>query len=227
METKSESGSSSISMATINQIIERLRCERNRNTTRKNYHTIWRIFSSFYLKLDMKPKEWEDRLILFAGYLINEGKKATTVNSYISTIKSVLREDKIEVSEDQFLLKSLTRACKYRNERVTLKLPIQKDLLNRLLIQLDLNYVQSNSPQPYLAKLYNAIFATAYYGLLRISEIVKGEHPVLGKDVHIGINKNKMLFVLRTSKTHWKDNKPQSAKISAIQKTKNGGDDSA
>ena len=34
-------------------------------------------------------------------------------------------------------------------------------------------------------------------------------------DVHIGDNKNKVLFVLRTSKTHWKNVDPQTVKIVA------------
>ena len=36
---------------------------------------------------------------------------------------------------------------------------------------------------------------------------------MLARDVHIGDNKQKMLFVLRTSKTHWYDSKPQTIKI--------------
>ena len=35
-------------------------------------------------------------------------------------------------------------------------------------------------------------------------------------DVHLGDNKKKILFVLRTSKTHWTDNRPQFIKITSI-----------
>ena len=69
--------------------------------------------------------------------------------------------------------------------------------------------------QPYLRILYMAMISTIYYGLFRIGEIAKGGHTVLARDVHIGTNKNKMLFVLRTSKTHWSDGDPQMIKISA------------
>ena len=60
-----------------------------------------------------------------------------------------------------------------------------------------------------------ALFSTAYFGLLRIGELTKGMHTVLARDVHIGFNKRKFLFVLRTSKTHWKNMRPQSIKISS------------
>ena len=42
-----------------------------------------------------------------------------------------------------------------------------------------------------------------------------GDHPVKVCDIHIGENKNKFLFILRTSKTHWKDVKPQKVKIAS------------
>ena len=56
------------------------------------------------------------------------------------------------------------------------------------------------------------MFAAAYYGLLRISEVAE-PHPVMARDVHYGVNKEKILFVLRSSKTHGKANKPQLVEI--------------
>ena len=47
-----------------------------------------------------------------------------------------------------------------------------------------------------------ALFATAYYGLFRVGEITDSQHAVKACDVHIGVNKRKLLFILRTSKTH-------------------------
>ena len=162
----------------------------------------------------MKPIEWEDGIVLFVGYLINKGRKASTVNSYISAIKAVLWENNISVSEDRSLLKLLTKACQYRNDRVMLKFPIGKNLLNRLLAQVEKHFLDIS--QPYLAILYQAMFASPYYGLLRVGEVATGDHPILARDVHIGTNKDKILFVLCTSKTHWLDDIPQSMKISSI-----------
>ena len=63
--------------------------------------------------------------------------------------------------------------------------------------------------------MYQALFATAYFGLFQVGELTKGSHPICAKDVHIGENKKKLLFILHTSKTHWKNSKPQSVKISS------------
>ena len=210
--TSCSSNSSEISTSSIQRIIDRLKNEGKRSSTRKNYHCVWALFNNFFIRLDEKPEKWEDRLTLFVGYLINSKKKSTTVKSYISAIKAVLKEDGIDISEDRCLITSLTKACRYVNDTVRISLPIQKTLLNILLDQVDELY----DKQFYLATMYKALYSTTYYGLFRIGEVTKGSHPILAADVHIGENKDKVLFVLRTSKTHWYDSKPQTVKICRV-----------
>ena len=195
-------------------IVDRLWVSGNRNSTRQNYHCVWRLFNEFFIKLDNKPDSREDRLVLFVGYLINEKKKAATIRSYISAIKSVLKEDGFEINENKYLISSLTKACKYVNDKVRIRLPIHKSLLQIILRKID-DIFNDKGNQPYLATLYRTIISTAYYGLFRIGEVATGTHPVLARDVHIGTNKNKMLFILRTSKTHWSDVKPQTVKVTS------------
>ena len=72
------------------------------------------------------------------------------------------------------------------------------------------------TPAVFLASMYTSMFAVAYYGLLRVGELTSGEHPIKVHDVHVGDNKRKILFILRSSKTHWKDTKPQTVKLTSI-----------
>ena len=204
--------STTISTAALESLVHRLKFERNRSSTRKMYYGVWRCFNSFFIKLDDKPSFWEERLTLFVGYLIEQNRKSSTIKSYISAIKAVLREDDVILNEDRYLLTSLTKACKYKNEQVRIRLPIQKSLL-RLIIQ-SMDDLFDN--QSYLCCLYKAMLATGYFGLLMVGEIASGTHPVLAPDVHLGINKKKVVFVLRTSKTHWCDRKPQQIKLSPV-----------
>ena len=69
--------------------------------------------------------------------------------------------------------------------------------------------------QQYLETLYLAVFATAYFGLFRIGELATGQHAIKAVDVQIASNKQKLLFILRTSKTHGLNKKPQMVKISS------------
>ena len=147
------------------------------------------------------------------GYLVETDKKSQTIKSYISAIKSILRDDGIMLNEDKYLLTSLTKACKYRNDRVRTRLPIGKPLLE-IILRSTKEYFYDQG-QIYLCNLYRALFSSAYYGLLRVGEMTSGDHPIRVIDVQIGENKNKILFILRTLKTHWRDVKPQTVKITS------------
>ena len=140
------------------------------------------------------------------------------MKSYISAIKAVLQDDSIEVHEDRYLLTSLTKACRYQNDRVMIRLPITNGLLQLILKKMSQVF---DSPQPYLLTMYRALFSTAYFGLFRIGELTFSEHSIKANDVRIGDNKCKMMFILCSSKTHWRDVKPQVVKIAAIDSSSN------
>ena len=78
--------------------------------------------------------------------------------------------------------------------------------------------------QYYLTTLYKALFALGYYGLMRVSELTvnEGRHTVKAVNIHLAMNKQKLLVVLYTSKTHTKGMKPQKIKIEANQCEKSG-----
>ena len=161
----------------IEGIIDQLKLQRNRDSTRRNYHSIWKLFNEFFIKLDKKPTLWEDRLNLFVGYLIEMGRRPSTVKSYISAIKAVLWENQIPLSQDQSLLSALTRACRYHCDGVTLRMPLRRDMVNQLLGKIEQMFMHKG--QPYLATLYLAMFSTYYYGLFRIGELASGPHTIL------------------------------------------------
>ena len=159
--------------------------------------------------MDNKPDSWEDRLVLFVGYLIDKCRKLSTIKSYISAIKAVLKEDGVELNENKYLLASLTKACKLKNDTVQSRFPIQKGLLSLILSKIEVIY----DTQPYLLTLYQALISTAYFGMFRVGELAESTHAIKATDVHVAKNKRKMRFILRTSKTHWHDSKPQIVKI--------------
>ena len=113
-QSEISSMSSSISMDSVLFIIKRLKGYRFRDSMRKNYHVIWKLFCKFYQKLNIKPETWEQRIILFAGYLIDQNKKSSTVKSYISAIKLTLLMEGFTINENQYLLSSLTKACHFK-----------------------------------------------------------------------------------------------------------------
>ena len=190
--------------------MNKLKDQRHRESTQENYYSIWKNFNKFFLRLDVKPKSWEERLTLFVGHLIQNKRKSTTIKCYISAIKAVLSKARIKLKLDTALLTALTQACKLKYDTVQSRLPITKPILHLILRSVPKLF---KSQQPYLTALYRALFCTAYYGLFRSGEVTKSPHVVKAKDVYIADNKPKFMFVLHSSKTHGKGNKPQIIKI--------------
>ena len=183
-----------------------------RLSTRDNYLCIWKLFNQFVIRLDNILCTWEQRAAMFCAHLIDEGLQSATVRSYLSAIKSVLKDNDYDWDDSQTLLATLIRACRQINDQVKVRFPIKKSLLEVLLFELP-RVLGFN--QPYLIVLYRALFALAYYGLFRVGELASGTHPAQARDVHITTNKHKILIILRTSKTHAKESRPQQIKITS------------
>ena len=152
--------------------------------------------------------------MLFVAYLIDQGKQSSTIKSYVSAMKAVLAEANIKPNENTYLLNALTRANRLVNDRMVLKMPIHKDLLNIILKKVKSRFL--NEGQLHLSILYTTMLATAYYGLFRISELAMSQHSVKACDIHIGENKRKMFFILRSSKTHGPNDPPQIITITSM-----------
>ena len=206
------SDDSRLSTAYLTQILEELRGQKHRSSTKKMYYGVWKHLNKFLLRLDHIPPVWEDRVALYCAYLIHEcGRKSTTVRSYLSAIKSVLIDDGYNWCKNKLLLSSITKACKKEYDVLRDRRPIQISILELLLMQIERKFQQEN--QTYLESIFKTAFAVAYYGLFRIGEITMSNHTVKAADVHEDRNHKKFLFLLRSSKTHSKADRPQKIKI--------------
>ena len=195
--------------------MQKLEGQKNKDSTKKVYLNIWRQFNKFVIRLDQIPKTWEERLSLYVTHMIDSGMQSASIKTYISGIKSTLADDGYDVNTTKLKLTSLTKACRLKYDRVRTRLPIQKGLLQLLLLGIERLYNRATNCQPYLEKLYKCIFILAYYGLMRIGELTLSPHAVRARDVHNARNKNKILLILRTSKTHGRGSRPQEIRITA------------
>ena len=141
--------------------MDKLQLQQRRSSTARNYFTIWRAFNNFLVRLDRLPKFWEDRVALYCMYLTEAGAQSQTIKSYISAIKSILKDDKYKWKEERVILSTLTRACKMINDTVRTILPIYCSLLETILFEVECHFKE----QPYLSVLYKSLFALGYYGL--------------------------------------------------------------
>ena len=165
------------------------------------------------IRLDYKPKSWEQKLSMYATYLVDEGCQSSTLKSYMSAIKKILWTHcgyKLQV--DDLLLNTLAKACRLVNDKVRARLPIYFNLLEKILFEVGRIYPN----QYYLNIMYKTIFSLAYYGLLRIGELTYSPHAIRAKDIKIATKRDKIKLTLYTSKMHGKESKPQEIKIAGI-----------
>ena len=164
------------------------------------------------MKLDTKPDSWEDQVLLFAAALVEDGYQSSMLRSYLLAIKTTLVDDNYDWDDNKILTNTLTRACWMLNDKVMIRLLIHKNLLELIIFELQ----RLMDSQPFLLIMYKTFFLLAYYGLFRVGELAKGTHSLKAANVHIAQNKDKLLFILYSSKTHNVSNRPQKIKISTV-----------
>ena len=165
-----------ISSARMEQI---LKYKMTRSSTVKNYHSIWKSFNNFKLRLDNKASNWENWVGLYVTFLVNKGTQSYTLKSYCSAIKKILKDDGYHLNMYKLLLNLISRACALVNDRIRIHLPIYCSLLEILLFELERYF----NKQHYLEVLYKTILILGYYGLLRIGEVSHSPHSIKARDV--------------------------------------------
>ena len=167
------------------------------------------------------PNHGEEKVALYCGYLTKiKGVQSCTLKTYISAIKAVLIEDGYDWSQEKAALSSLIKSCKMKNDRLKNHLPIWRSLLELMMFQLEKYFRKRN--QLYLKFLYKTAFILAYYGLLRVGEITHGNHTIKAKDVHKSNDRNKLMLILYSSKTHSRANRPQKIRINRVRNPTRG-----
>ena len=151
---------------------------------------------------------------LYCTFLIHyTGVQSSTIKSYVSGIKAKLKGDGYEWDDKLVWLSALTKACKIKNDVIINRLPIRLSLLHQLLFEIKRKYNKKEALDIYLKHLYMTMFLVAYFGLLRIGELCQGEHVIKAVNVHVAENKQSVLFILYSSKTHGPGDRPQKLKI--------------
>ena len=87
----------------------------------------------------------------------------------------------LKLMTDIFELLALTKACKLVNDEVKTRLPIGKGLLRIIIDEI----IDRFALQPYLASMYVALVTVGYYGMLRVGELMNGDHTTKAEDIHI------------------------------------------
>lgn len=183
-------------------------------SSQATYHNVWKAFLEFLGEFDSVPNDFEAKMVMYAAHLGNTGTAPATISSKMSAIRYKLRKDGIQINNKSLEIAAIIKSAKRLNNRLILREPIHKHMLHELLETLDQHY--HNKGQMYLAVLYKAMLVTAYYGFMRIGEITSSKHVIKNKDVHLATNKEAVMIILRSSKTHCATQRPHEIRIPQV-----------
>ena len=203
-------------------------------------HIFLEICQDINFPVSLEKTEWGATLMLFLGLLLDSVNQVVCIP--LEKIQKALdlldfflqpNKKKATVLQIQKLCGVLNFLCRcvipgrvflMRTYALTSSklLPIQCSLLELILFEIQRIFMVRN--QPFLSSMYLALFANGYYGMMRVGELTLTEsnHAVKAKNVHLATNKDKLLIVLYSSKTHGTQNRPQKIKITSNRSEKSG-----
>lgn len=140
-------------------------------------------------------------VVEFVAYLSTQEMAPSTVKSYLSGISFKCKLNGFADVTQFFIVKKMISGLSRLNDRVDSRLPISPELLVKIIQTLPL--VCSSS---YESALFAALFSVAYYGFLRVGELVVANksdfgHALLAHNVSVCDSQDMVQIKLPHSKT--------------------------
>ena len=151
------------------------------------------------------PYAWPapvEHVILFISYCFDLGYSPSTITTYISGVGFYYKLRNMKDPTAAFIIKKMLEGCKRSRPRKDVRAPITEAILQKICLILP-NICYS----PYENYLFRAAYLTAYFGLLRVSELVftspiQAQRPLLFSDVQIVQNPKALVVSIRASKSN-------------------------
>lgn len=141
-------------------------------------------------------------LSLFLCFCFEVGYSPSTIATFISGISTFHKIHSWEDPSSAFIIRKLLEGCRRLRKRHDIRAPITESILSKIS-QILPNICFSS----FEVNLFRAAFFLAYYGLLRVSEIVlthpkQADRALLFSDIHIEEGSKALLVTIRISKTN-------------------------
>lgn len=144
-------------------------------STRKSYRRSWELFYSFKgTKIITLPLS---NIVIcnFISYLFEKSFSPGTITSHVSAISYIHKILNIADASNSFIVRKMLKGCSVNRQSCDSRLPITKDMLCRMIHNLD-KCIQDMA----ISSLLKAIFLLAFNALLRLGEILIRS----SKDIH-------------------------------------------
>ena len=166
----------------------------------RNALSAFTIFRRRYNFPDAWPSPVE-HVALFISYCFATGYSPSTIATYVSGISFYHKIHNLEDPTAVFIVKKLLEGFRRTRQRRDVRAPITVAILQKVCSVLpDICF------STYESCLFKAAYLVAYFGLLRVSEIVftnqiNANRPLLYSDVQVTDGSQAVLISIRVSKT--------------------------
>lgn len=137
--------------------------------TQLAYESALKNFNLFRVKYGLEST-WPvplHQIVSFISYCAEMAYAPSSINLYISAISFKHKINQWFDHTQSFLVKKLLEGCKRQKNHKDNRSPISYDILKEIC-----RHLPNVCRNPYESKLFTAAYTLAYYGLLRVSEVV-------------------------------------------------------
>ena len=111
----SSSDGTKLSLDYLTHIAKKFKTQNRQPSTKHTYKQAWYNFNDFLICMDKMPDSWNDRICLFVPQLIVEKHPPPIIQSYVSAVKAILREEGVEIEDNSVALAALIHSAKHVN----------------------------------------------------------------------------------------------------------------
>ena len=134
----------------------------NRDHTHSVYDRAWQMFSNFIGVYSKDLQSLHDKdLVEFVGFMSLGGLAASTITTYISSVRHKLKLMGKDDFQHCFLLKLMLRGTKNSTQQPDVPLPISTTMLHDMINALPLIH-----PNHYEICMFSALLAVGFHGYL-------------------------------------------------------------
>lgn len=172
--------------------------------TASTYKNAVSCFDKFCLQYGLTTS-WPakaEKIIMFISYCFETGYSPSTISTYISGLSYFHKLHNWYDPSELFVIKKLLEGCHRSRKRVDNRAPITPLMLRAICLSVPIMCYND-----YEAALFNAAYLLAYFGLLRVSELVFTTHQHSGRalqfsDITFNDNNTAVTISIRQSKTN-------------------------
>ena len=168
----------------------------NRDHTHSVYNRAWQMFLNF-IRIYLKDLHFlhDIDIVEFVGFMSLGGLAASTITTYISSVRHKLNLMGKDDFKHSFLLKLVLYGAKNSNQQPDVCLPISITMLHDMINALPLIH-----PNHYEICMFSALLAVGFNGLFWPGELTYSQYSITVDNVHVSAYR--IVVVLLISKAN-------------------------